>query len=502
MLLTKHQQVNNLHIIHALHNNINTTTNINISSINTTISNLLTYSNQYTQSFDIIYIVLNLIKGIVYTLIIISALFGNALVFIAVIQFTRLQRIRTNLFIISLAIADFIVALLVMPFNAIMSLLNFKWIFGKTLCNLYNATDVLFSTASILHLCCISMDRYIAVIHPLNYESRMSKKLIIILLCLTWTLSFIISYIPILMEWHKPFNQFIHINIHQNISMMLNDTTELNDSLTCYFNVNAYYAVISSSISFWIPSIIMIIVYMRIFIEAKRQEKKIAQLHCPHSRMYIHTTTTTTTTTDNQQISSYDNNSSINNHNMNVLTQSIHYTTPLNQLINSSQFTNNIDDIKFTTHIKIHHESKAARTLSIVMGAFLLCWLPFFLWYTITNIVCNNCTYPNSLHEIMYWIGYFNSTINPIIYAYYNRTFRQAFIKLLECYQCSTTLNDDDDDDVHQCMDSYRSPISRRYKLDHISNDLMHRSITNETNDKLLDNHKNDINNESNSFDN
>ncbi|TNN10211.1 Octopamine receptor beta-2R [Schistosoma japonicum] len=497
MLFIKHQQVNNLYIIHALHNNNNNninTTNSNISSISTTISNQLTSSYQSTQSFDIIYIILNIIKGILYSLIIISALFGNALVFIAFIQFTRLQRIRTNLFLISLAIADFIVALLVMPFNAIMSLLNFKWIFGKTFCNIYNATDVLFSTASILHLCCISMDRYIAVMHPLNYESRMSKKLIIILLCLTWTLSFVISYIPILMEWHKPFNEFIHINMNKNnkISIMLNDTTELNDTLTCYFNVNPYYAVISSSISFWIPSIIMIIVYIRIFIEAKRQERKIAQLHCPHPQLY--------NTTDNQQISSSDNNSSgilINNNNsnnMNSFSQSIHYTPPINHLIHSSHFTNSIDDVKFTAHIKIHHESKAARTLGIVMGAFLICWLPFFLWYTITN-VCNYCSYPNSLHEIMYWIGYFNSTINPIIYAYYNRTFRQAFIKILECQKVNTS-----NDDGQQYMDSYRSPISRRYKLDLINNDLMNRSVNNETNDKLLNNDKNDINNESNSF--
>ncbi|VDP89098.1 unnamed protein product, partial [Schistosoma mattheei] len=177
-------------------------------------------------------------------------------------KYKQLRSIHTNLFLVSLSIADFIVALLVMPLNGIMSLLNYKWIFGKLLCHIYNATDVLFTTSSILHLCCISMDRYIAIIYPLNYDKKMSKKYIIILLCIIWTLSFMISYIPILLGLHKPLHRSqIQINI-SSISRMKQkldyDDDNDDDLFLCNFNVNPYYAIISSSISFWIPSIIMI----------------------------------------------------------------------------------------------------------------------------------------------------------------------------------------------------------------------------------------------------
>ncbi|XP_033150133.1 octopamine receptor beta-3R [Drosophila busckii] len=78
-------------------------------------------------------------------------------------------------------------------------------------------------------------------------------------------------------------------------------------------------------------------------------------------------------------------------------------------------------------------EHKAARTLGIIMGVFLLCWLPFFLWYVITSLCGAACPCPDVLVVVLFWIGYFNSTLNPLIYAYFNRDFRDAFRNTLEC---------------------------------------------------------------------
>lgn len=65
----------------------------------------------------------------------------------------------TNYFVVSLAMADMLVALCAMTFNASVELSGGKWMFGPFMCNVYNSLDVYFSTASILHLCCISVDR-------------------------------------------------------------------------------------------------------------------------------------------------------------------------------------------------------------------------------------------------------------------------------------------------------------------------------------------------------
>nr|CAI5849681.1 unnamed protein product [Callosobruchus analis] len=86
------------------------------------------------------------------------AVLGNALVIISVHRHRKL-RVITNYYVVSLAMADMLVALCAMTFNASVELTGGKWLFGYFMCDVYNSLDVYFSTASILHLCCISVDR-------------------------------------------------------------------------------------------------------------------------------------------------------------------------------------------------------------------------------------------------------------------------------------------------------------------------------------------------------
>lgn len=86
---------------------------------------------------------------------------------------TTANRVITNYFVVSLAMADMLVALCAMSFNASVELAG-KWLFGSTMCDLWNSFDVYFSTTSILHLCCISVDRYYAIVQPLDYPLIMT----------------------------------------------------------------------------------------------------------------------------------------------------------------------------------------------------------------------------------------------------------------------------------------------------------------------------------------
>lgn len=47
------------------------------------------------------------------------------------------------------------------------------------------------------------------------------------------------------------------------------------------------------------------------------------------------------------------------------------------------------------------------------------------------------CPCPEIVVSILFWIGYFNSTLNPLIYAYFNRDFREAFRSTLQCVFCT-----------------------------------------------------------------
>jgi len=82
-------------------------------------------------------------------------------------------------------------------------------------------------------------------------------------------------------------------------------------------------------------------------------------------------------------------------------------------------------------------EHKAFVTLGLVMGAFLLCWFPFFLWYLISTICGPSCPpSPDVVVDILFWIGYFNSTLNPLIYVMTNHDFKEAFTSILRKALC------------------------------------------------------------------
>lgn len=114
-------------------------------------------------------------SGSFLVLIIFLSVAGNILVCIAIYSDRGLRRIG-NLFLASLAIADLFVASLVMTFAGVNDLLGY-WVFGAQFCDTWVAFDVMCSTASILNLCAISLDRYIHIKDPLRYCIEINEKL-------------------------------------------------------------------------------------------------------------------------------------------------------------------------------------------------------------------------------------------------------------------------------------------------------------------------------------
>ncbi|XP_030753640.1 octopamine receptor beta-3R-like [Sitophilus oryzae] len=380
-------------------------------------------------------LLLLVVKGFIFSSIILAAVLGNALVIISVHRHRKL-RVITNYYVVSLAMADMLVALCAMTFNASVELTG-NWMFGTFMCDVWNSFDVYFSTASILHLCCISVDRYYAIVRPLEYPITMTHKTVSFMLANVWMLPGLISFMPIFLGWYTTDEHLEYKTKHPEM---------------CIFVVNKYYAIISSSVSFWIPGVVMVTMYCRIYKEAIRQRKALSRTSSNIILNSIHQHRTSYRERYSDRYSEQFLNpdaemttvGQINNGRRSTSTGSaVSYGTTITEY---NTAMNSRDSSKAATELNINGttirqqskswraEHKAARTLGIIMGVFILCWLPFFLWYVITTLCGEHyCPTPDWLIGMLFWVGYFNSALNPLIYAYFNRDFREAFKDTLLC---------------------------------------------------------------------
>ncbi|CAF1238369.1 unnamed protein product [Rotaria sordida] len=182
------------------------------------------------------------------SIIIILTVLGNILVLIALcIDFAL--RSPTHLLMGNLACADLLLGITVLPFSAILEILEGKWLFGRTFCHIWLAIDVLYCTASIYGLMFISIERYIGVTRPLRYPIIITHHRTIFAILIAWLVAILISIVPFL-GW--------------------NQQVKSNDQ-KCLVNDNLSYVLFSCSFSFYIPLIIILGVYGRIYGEALRQ---------------------------------------------------------------------------------------------------------------------------------------------------------------------------------------------------------------------------------------
>lgn len=103
-------------------------------------------------------------------------------------------------------------------------------------------------------------------------------------------------------------------------------------------------------------------------------------------------------------------------------------TTTIGSSINAINPHLQIKTRKETLEAK--RERKAAKTLAIITGAFVVCWLPFFIMALLLPL-CESCHINDKVAAFFLWLGYFNSTLNPVIYTIFSPEFRQAFKRIL-----------------------------------------------------------------------
>ncbi len=278
---------------------------------------------------------------------------GNLLVCVTIISNRRLKN-TTNYLILSLAFSDLLLGTIVLPFSTMNTILP-SWPLGAIFCNVFTASDVMLCTVSILNLFVISLERYIAVANPLKYAKYLTFRRTMIIISVVWIFSFILAFLPIHVGWNTYDGRV------QN----------LDQPHQCIFESNKAYVLFVSIGTYFLPLIIMCVVYVKVFRIARDQVQRI------------------------------------------------------NSLVRSTVrvFQANTKDPRFVS------DSKATVTLASVVTAFAICWIPYFVLFTIRPFL--RVEIDRHLDLFALWLGYVNSMLNPFLYAFHSTQFRRAFIRVL-----------------------------------------------------------------------
>uniref|UniRef100_A0A8D0KPR3 Alpha-2C adrenergic receptor n=1 Tax=Salvator merianae TaxID=96440 RepID=A0A8D0KPR3_SALMN len=374
---------------------------------------------------------------------------GNVLVVMAVLS-SRALRAPQNLFLVSLASADILVAALVMPFSLANELMD-DWYFGKAWCNIYLALDVLFCTSSIVHLCAISLDRYWSVTQAVEYNHKRTPRRIKGIILLVWLISAIISSPPLISKYWE---------------------LDGDSPLKCKLNDETWYILTSCIGSFFAPCIIMVLVYVRIYRVAKLRTRTLSEKRpwpddtsqsenglARPGRAFA-SLKAVAAPRENGQFSSHrwwkaaeledielEESSTLESRRRQSRDRARGKASK--RPSSSSSFSSKKSSSRlsrsssrsiefFSSHrrkrssicqktVNQAREKRFTFVLAVVMGVFVVCWSPFFFSYSLYGICREACEIPETLFKFFFWIGYCNSSLNPVIYTIFNQDFRRSF---------------------------------------------------------------------------
>jgi len=204
-----------------------------------------------------------LMTSVVLGIIILATIVGNVFVIAAIILERNLRNVA-NYLIASLAVADLLVAALVMPLAAVNEVSS-GWFLGREACDAFISFDVLCCTSSILHLVAISLDRYWAVTR-VDYIHNRSARRILVMVAASWGISAVISIPPLFVSSnHGPANATMTDNL---------TVVQADDLEECLISQDWGYTVFSTLGAFYIPLLFMMIIYASIYRVARARIRK------------------------------------------------------------------------------------------------------------------------------------------------------------------------------------------------------------------------------------
>ena len=357
-------------------------------------------------------LVRNMFVGIVYGSIILVTVVGN---FFVILSFYRDQRINmkiANWYIVNLSVADFTVGLVSMTVNLIW-LYTDDWPFGEISCKLFLLVDYTVTNVSVCTIILISLDRYWLLTKKLDYPKYQTKTKSKVFIIFTWLFCFV--FFGILTFAWIPITGFAE-EIEYDWNCELEPTYNFEFQL---FMIALFFIFPLFTIA-WLN----FIVYRNIRERSKRfvQSKPAASPNKDKQHMPAASSSSGSALDDpNANGSCNDLGKRQSDFPLVLLTVQADGSTE-----NATKPDKPPVDKK---QKEFNRHRKAAITLAVLVGVFILCWLPFYIT-SILGTLCEECV-PELAWEIVNNLLWCNSTINPFLYAAMNLHFRENFSKYL-----------------------------------------------------------------------
>ncbi|XP_037118399.1 probable G-protein coupled receptor 101 [Syngnathus acus] len=320
----------------------------------------------------------SILKIALISVIVCVSLFGNVVVLLVFQRKPQLLHVA-NRFVLNLLLADLLQTVLVMPF-AIAATVPGVWPLDARLCQALVVLMHLFAFAGVNTIIVVSVDRYLAIIHPLSYPTRMTPHLGTNLIICTWVLS-IVQSTPPLYGWGA-----IDFNHHHKMCSVV-------------WSYSLSYSVVVATFSFWLPVLVMLGCYWMVFRAARRQN---ALVHPIQTRSYSQPCPQDfpgQTGSPPQQASSPDG--------------------PAPAKVYPAR----------VRHRRFHYHCKAARVVFVIMASYILSMGPYSVLNTIS--MSARADVPTWLSSLALVLFFLQCCLHPYIYGYMHRSVRKEFLALL-----------------------------------------------------------------------
>ncbi|KAM9758328.1 putative G-protein coupled receptor [Menidia menidia] len=308
------------------------------------------------------------------------ALLANAGLMVAIARAPHLKRFA---FVCHLCAVDLLCAILLMPLGIICSSPFFGTIVFTVLeCQVYIFLNVFLICLSILTITAISVERYFYIVHPMRYEVKMTINLAIGVMLLIWVKSFLLALVT-LFGWpaygHQSSIAAAHCSLHASHSRL-----------------RRVFAVLFSVVCFLAPAVVIFTVYCAVY--------KVARSAALQQVPVVTTWTNASPAKDRSD-------------SINSQTTMITTTRTLPQRLSPE---------------RAFSGGKAALTLVFIVGQFLVCWLPYFIFHLQMSLT-GSMQSPGDLEEAVTWLAYSSFAVHPFFYGMLNRQIRDELVKFRRC---------------------------------------------------------------------